>query len=912
MAQFSMKKAVSIVFTALCLCISSYAQLTGYNYRQAITIQSSQVSGSGNLTDFPILISTTQNDLRSTSNGGHVESTSGFDIAFASYATDCSGHTELDMELEYYDPVSGEVAAWVKIPTLSGSSNTTIYILYGNSSVTTDQSTTSVWSNDYRGVYHFNQSMDNSVSTSYNGTDYNTSNVSSIVGNAREFNASGDSISIPSDVIPSTGDFTVSCWFNFQGTTSSSGHTLFDIYGDGSGANAKYFYGGFTNSAMRWFYEDNDDSDAQITANITVTANTWYFYTGTGGWNQNAHELFLDGASRGTDNENMTTGLFSPRTNLLLGDRNVNYVNYDRFTGYIDEFRVSSVKRSDDWITTEYNNINDPNSFTTFGSEETLISTTIASGTYSDGGIWDNGVPNSAFSEAVISHDVLVTADAQLFKAEVQTGTTLNIQTGVTLDVCQVDNSGTVTVESTGSLLQQTATDQNTGSGTYNVRRSSGTLNDDTRFQYWSSPVQSTTMGTVFTGSNTVDFYYFDEGTTNNWASQASGGTMTPGRGYITTGTIGISDAAEIRTFPGTVNNADVSLTTSNVSSGESILAGNPYPSAIRSSTFVTDNTGINGTLWFWNHFTAESGGVNIDSDYATWTSTGSTSGNGATTPDDYVQSCQAFFVEAISSNPTITFNNDQRVSGNNTQFFKQEPQTDKHRVWLALTNDSNDFNQILIGFLPQATDGADRLYDGKKYKAHPRLAFYSLIDSVDYCIQGLNVPTYLEEKVIPLGVDAWITGSHTIFIDSLDNWPKDYSIHLIDGLNQTSQDLREDPTYTFQVDQAGEIRDRFAIAVMNHTVQDTIIQDTTITNTNEIAAEERINVFVANHELVVNSESKALKQITMHDLSGRLIFQKELSGHQIRISQTHRGVAIVSVTLADDTSYKELIYINQ
>jgi len=530
-----------------------------------------------------------------------------------------------------------------------------------------------------------------------------------------------------------------------------------------------------------------------------------------------------------------------------------------------------------------------------------------------DGAAWSNGSGGSSAPSAADASKKLVisssgadlTSDASCECLVVSSGADLALTNDASLSVANgIDNDGSVNVAS-GASLVQTSDAANSGSGSYMIQRSTGTLNDDTRFQYWSSPIQSATMGAVFTGSNTVDFYYFDEGSTDNWASQGSGATMTPGRGYITTGTIGISNAAETRTFSGDVNNGTVSLSTSSVTSGDNILVGNPYPSAISSTSFVTDNTDINGTLWFWNHFTPESDGDNTDSDYATWTSTGATSGNGATTPDDYVQSCQGFFVEAISSNPTISFTNDQRATGNNTQFFKQQ-QSDKHRVWLAISNDSNDFNQILIGFLPQATDGADRLYDGKKYKAHPRIAFYSLIDSVDYSIQGLDVPDDLEEKIIPLGVDAWITGTHTIFIDSLDNWPEDYEINLIDELNQTSHDLRENPTYSFNVEQAGEIRDRFAIAVKDNKVDD---EPTTV---DELAADDMVNVFVANGELMINSESKELKSVTMHDISGRLIFQKEIRGKQIRIPQNHAGVAIVSVKLIDDSSHKQLIYINQ
>ncbi|UCH71583.1 MAG: hypothetical protein JSW62_04080, partial [Thermoplasmatales archaeon] len=66
------------------------------------------------------------------------------------------------------------------------------------------------------------------------------------------------------------------------------------------------------------------------------------------------------------------------------GDLDAGYVyrfiigaqNYDGglnhcFDGKIDEFRTSDIERNQDWISTEYNNQNDPASFMSFGPEET-------------------------------------------------------------------------------------------------------------------------------------------------------------------------------------------------------------------------------------------------------------------------------------------------------------------------------------------------------------------------------------------------------------------------------------------------------------------------------------------------------------------------------------------------------------
>jgi hypothetical protein len=42
----------------------------------------------------------------------------------------------------------------------------------------------------------------------------------------------------------------------------------------------------------------------------------------------------------------------------------------DPFNGYIDEFRISHVQRSDGWIETTWNNMSDPGAFAAAGAEE--------------------------------------------------------------------------------------------------------------------------------------------------------------------------------------------------------------------------------------------------------------------------------------------------------------------------------------------------------------------------------------------------------------------------------------------------------------------------------------------------------------------------------------------------------------
>ncbi|GAH11312.1 unnamed protein product, partial [marine sediment metagenome] len=52
----------------------------------------------------------------------------GDDILFAA----ADGTTKLDHEIESFDNVTGTLVAWVRIPTLSGSVDTDVYMYFGN------------------------------------------------------------------------------------------------------------------------------------------------------------------------------------------------------------------------------------------------------------------------------------------------------------------------------------------------------------------------------------------------------------------------------------------------------------------------------------------------------------------------------------------------------------------------------------------------------------------------------------------------------------------------------------------------------------------------------------------------------------------------------------------------------------
>jgi hypothetical protein len=119
-------------------------------YRKKITIDKTKVDS--NLTDFPILVSLTDANLSTFAQSD------GRDI----YFTASDGTTRLKREIEDYNSTTGTLIAWVKVPSLSSTVDTNIYMHFGN----TDENNTNdkdVWDSNYVLVHHFINIFDSTI-----------------------------------------------------------------------------------------------------------------------------------------------------------------------------------------------------------------------------------------------------------------------------------------------------------------------------------------------------------------------------------------------------------------------------------------------------------------------------------------------------------------------------------------------------------------------------------------------------------------------------------------------------------------------------------------------------------------------------------------------------------------------------
>ena len=178
--------AVSIVLIALGVTQTAPVEVNAageswfndiWQFRKEITIDATKVS-SGPHTDFPVLVNLTS-DASLAANA----QADGDDILF----TSSGGATQLKHEIEKYGSSTGDLVAWVKVPSLPSSTDTVFFMYYGNGSADSQQDATSVWSNGYEAVYHLNENFLDSTSNARNATNSGTDDATGMIANGRDF-----------------------------------------------------------------------------------------------------------------------------------------------------------------------------------------------------------------------------------------------------------------------------------------------------------------------------------------------------------------------------------------------------------------------------------------------------------------------------------------------------------------------------------------------------------------------------------------------------------------------------------------------------------------------------------------------------------------------------------------------------
>ncbi|MFD0976415.1 LamG-like jellyroll fold domain-containing protein [Salinimicrobium gaetbulicola] len=526
-----------------------------------------------------------------------------------------------------------------------------------------------------------------------------------------------------------------------------------------------------------------------------------------------------------------------------------------------------------------------------------------------------------------------------------------------------------------GSILEET-------SSGYIERDQQGTASSF-NYNYWSSPVSPRggannadytvasvlRDGTDHTNPGPIDFNYqyhyadwgytgpkristywlykytnFKSNTYAEWLHVGQNGNIKAGEGFTMKGTSGsasIQDRQNL-TFIGKPNNGTIKHV---VNVGNDYLVGNPYPSAIDSHKFISDNIKdaggnnsqnvFNGTLYFWDHFAGKthylqryiggyatlnlSGGIEAIANDERINATGDRA-DASLNPKRYIPVGQAFYVStqlngALAGLTTveggeIIFKNSQRVFETEHQIDdesifkskkekeeaqKQANEDKRAKIYLRYISPEGFQRQILVTRDSITSTGFDLGYDAPLIENIDEDMYWAIHD-VGFVIQA--VPDFNTDRELPLIVKVHQEGEFSIKIDKLENIPADLEIHLKDSLSETTYDLRKSDFKT--VEPEGSIKGRFSLVFPQTEIAKEVTEENNSESINSYYSSKETKVTIENPYLIP-IQSAILYNINGQKLSeyGEVPVQQL---YEIPIGERASGVYILKLQMEEES----------
>jgi hypothetical protein len=332
-----------------------------WKYRKKITIDYTKVEDDE--TDFPFLVSHTDTDLAKAL-------ASGYDIVF----TDASGN-KLPHEIEKFDNTTGELVAWVKVPSLSSTEDTEIYIYYGNSNSPDQQDPDNVWADDSKAVYHFKTGALTEDSSEGEHTLTPGGDPAEGVG---VFDGGADLDGNDRFIAVDHADFKPTGPFTIIGLLKSNGGTNDDAFSSWSqNPNAAGLKLGISASGKATIFSGKNTgavvgTDQQYASGLTtINDNAWHFVIGT--WDGSYLRIYVDGVLNGGPVAWANAPAYAATNYVRVGCSNNTGSDTRVWIGALDEIRlVNGVAFDANLCKTIFNNYISPSTFYDLADEETF------------------------------------------------------------------------------------------------------------------------------------------------------------------------------------------------------------------------------------------------------------------------------------------------------------------------------------------------------------------------------------------------------------------------------------------------------------------------------------------------------------------------------------------------------------
>lgn len=306
--------------------------------------------------NFPFTVSGTYTALKSIANGGTVT-----DINNMIFSTNSAGTSIMTFEIEYWNPVTGQIVARVKVPTLSHVSDNTIYLVYGALGYNAFQGGVvgAVYDANTQGVYHLSNgttlSAVDASTNAFNGTITGATATAGQLDGAAALSGTTQYISLGNH-LGLTGALTISAWVKptdfsgFNGITSKTAGGAakpFDYYLQASTGKPVLFVG-------------DGSGNTSIIGTSAPTAGAWNYIVVTFDPTTQTITHYLNGNLNGSSVGAGYPGGASGTDNTYIGTRG-DFVTM--FKGAIDDVIYSNSVRSGDWTKSIFNNQSSPSTF---------------------------------------------------------------------------------------------------------------------------------------------------------------------------------------------------------------------------------------------------------------------------------------------------------------------------------------------------------------------------------------------------------------------------------------------------------------------------------------------------------------------------------------------------------------------
>ena len=363
-----MRKRTFILASAIAAAILCAPRATFADYAKEFDVKFAGYQGSTTLTNFPALIRLSK--ARNSFDYSKCELTGGGDVRFFD-----AGGNLLPSEVDTWNP-DGESLVWVSVPELN--SDTVITVKYGNAAAP-EVTPTDVWTNGYVGVWHMNAAEGTFTQTDSTTTGKNLAphasyragilcGVEGAVGAAAELGRNGVTtgafyVSDNGGVLDGFPAMTLEAW-TFQTNYSSADAIIvnkmvpspedvayrFYQLKNTSGKIAAYFYKQGSGNGDIW--QGSTYSGAAL--------NEWTHQVARWNGATGRRTGFINGISVYNNTKDAAKGVgkhIESGSSLYIGNKNADQYGSLVFPGKIDEVRISSVARSDDWVVATHDTI---------------------------------------------------------------------------------------------------------------------------------------------------------------------------------------------------------------------------------------------------------------------------------------------------------------------------------------------------------------------------------------------------------------------------------------------------------------------------------------------------------------------------------------------------------------------------